>query len=592
MKRFSNSKALGLGILEIALLLMVASLALIPLTNMIGKGSAGDGSSLTTINRQRTREMVAANNIMERALSGEVLSQNISNENELYNSLPNNQFNLNTIPVNGDTVYYPSKTDTYDYGDSTQGVRLKYRWTLVDVSHERDRNDQLNWDETTRQSSSEKCNPYNTYDSRTNACWTQITPKGNRVVKATLNVFDLNSKNTNKPTYTFSTFLFGKGSYAIPENPRVGIAILLDTSNSMLWYRDPNSNQVIKDGHINKLTTPYLKDRFHREDALAGSLSASNVKLYDDRNLDITWSLPTDDSTTPYKDNYLKKDVLGFPNCNDFKNRSKKAIDWFVYRDSNDSKLDRQHEKTFKHLCNNGSYNMSHWETKMVPYISRIEAARNALLGFLVALEDDLELVQNMEMSFVTFEIEAKVRVPLEVAQLEKDPANFNAERPRFKEIRDKFSWLNRYDEKYGFDKTKSRMIFTEGRTQTRYGMEEAVAELNKGKNLTVKLIILLTDGAPYPNEGDNTNEALVKYAKFAKDKHNISTYTIGFAGVSQKGQEMLRDMAKESKGQFYYANDPNELREIFNALSYELRREMVLARVERYNSQLSNQLR
>lgn len=589
----SSKKSSGLGLVEIALLLMMASLALIPLTQMLGKSEGGDGSSLTTLNRQRTRELVAANNIMERALSGEILTQNIANEGQLYNSIGNNAFNLNNVPVNGNEVYYPSKTGTYTYGDSTQGVRLKYRWTLSDTSYKKDEADLVNWDETANQESPEQCNPYNTYDLGTNACWGQITPLGNRIVKATLDVFDAYASPDAKPTYTFSTFLFGQGEVDIPETQRVGVAVVLDVSGSMGMGKSNYGR------NYRRIFSPFLANRFEREDALPPglNLTADDLDMFDDRKLDIVWNMPEDDPETPYDERFPGPGILKMPDIQRDDFEDEEAItDWLIALDNNRNRRRQQYDRYFDDLHGTDDYNpvtMERWRQHVVPRIPRIEAARSALLGFLVALEEDLELTQNTEMAFITFQSSnrEKLEVPLESAEMTKDPANFNVKRPRFKKIRERFLWINRWDEKYGSG-WRRRSIRADGGTNLRDGMELAVEELLSGDNLTQRFIIVLMDGDPNPNRGDNSRDANVDYAEYIFNKHKIQVYTIGFAGLSNQGKNMLQGMAEKSKGDFYYADDPEELRDIFVSISYKLRKELVLARVDRYNGALAGQLR
>jgi uncharacterized protein YegL len=591
-------KQKGLGLVEVALLLMMASLALVPIVQMLGKSGGQNGSSVVTLNRQRTRELVAANNIMERAMAGEILSFNVGSTNALYNSAGSNQFDLDEVPVSGQAgfvKYYPSQTTTYNYGDETQGVRLKYRWTLKDVSHERDVKDVP---------ASGKCTSnFNVYDADTNGCWNLVTPKGNRIVLATLDVFDSNATSTSAPSYTFSTFLFAKGTVEATEVDRVGLGLILDVSGSMAWFKIPPDANTLYENNYETITSPFLKDRYHREGSLGDGLEAKHVKLFDDRYLDIVWAKPTDDTSTPYNETFMSPGVLGTKPCGEFLTENlntstdsgrgeTNGINWFVLRKNKNDNTNYTH--TYRYMCENLGKTTNYWNTEVVPRITRIEAARSAMLGFLVALEEDLDLIKNMEMGFVTFSDGSKVEVPLESAQMTEDPAQLNALRPRFKANRDKFVWINRFDAKYpkNSDKSKRRSIVASGGTNTRKGMESMVAELLKKTNLTQKFIILLTDGDPTTSYTNNTQAKNVAYAKEIFEKHGIKVYTIGFAGLSASGQKMLEDMAKESKGQFYYATNPDELRQIFVSISYTLRKELVLSRVDKYNGQLAAQLK
>jgi hypothetical protein len=272
----------GMTLIEVALVLLLGTLMFIPIVNTLGSknaGGSGAGLSSTSFNAQHTREIVAANNIMDRALGGEIMSKNVAALSDLVNTT-GNTFNLAAVPTNGTPVTFPAATGaTYTYGDEDQGVRVQYRWRIKDVS----------------------------YDS----AGTRLTPEGNRVLRATLDVYPVGAAATDPPSYTFSTYLYGSENYSSPGDPRVGLALVLDASGSMA--ESPNGNRPKSSG----LTTPYLKDRFHREDALptGTSLSSAELNLYDDRNLDIVWSQPTDNVSTQFNETFLKVDVLGLPTC-------------------------------------------------------------------------------------------------------------------------------------------------------------------------------------------------------------------------------------------------------------------------------------
>lgn len=570
----------GLGLIEVAIVFVLLTLAVAPIIAMMGKSGGGDGSTATTLNKQRTRELVAAHNIMERSLAGEILSFDVQNTGQLYNSLSLNNFDINLVPINGTPISFPN-TGTYEYGDESQGLRLRYRWTFKDESHIKD----LDLD---------SCNISNPNPS-TSGCWRRMTPSGNRMVRATLDVFQADAAATDTPSYTFSTFLFSQDTLNKQETPKVGVVVVLDRSGSMMWFDDLAWPSAVYFGYEG-VSSPFLKDRFHRTGGLPAGLNNSDIELFDDRDLDITWSMPKDDPNTPFDETYLRQGTLKLPTC-DFENS---ALDWYVHKapvGKNDPDTGREYRADqknhyFDDVCKDTSgWSTKKWSKRIVPKISRIEAARNALLGFLVSLENDDDLVRNLELGFVTYSDKAEREVDLEAYQLKKDPANKNVLRPRYANSRDKFTWINRYDANYGSDPATRRTIAAGGKTNTYDGLKEARDNLMKHTNINNRIIILLTDGDPDPDTGNNSRNSLINYAAELNKKDGIKLFTIGFSGLSKDGRKMLEKMAENSEGLFFYANSAEELNKIFYSLSYELRRQLIMARVERYDDTFASKL-
>jgi uncharacterized protein YegL len=549
------SASQGMTLIEVALILLLGTLMFIPIINTLGSktaGGSGTGMSATSSNAQHTREIVAANNIMDRALGGEIMSKNVAALSDLV-ATGGNTFNLAAVPTNGTPVTFPAANGaTYTYGDEDQGVRMQYRWRMQDVS----------------------------YDS----AGVRLTPEGNRVLRATLDVYPVGAATTDPPSYTFSTYLYSSENYTPPGDPRVGLALILDTSGSM--QEAPNADNA----PVNAITTPFLKDRFHREDALpAGTtLSTADLNLYDDRKLDITWSQPTDNVETQFNETFLKQAVLGLPTCDLSSNTTSTALKNWFYTINNVT----SQKQPLLNICGDFSaLTSTQWKNQVNGNITRIEAARNALLGFTVAIENDTDLTKNLDLGFVTFENSAKLEAPLESAQLINDPANSNIGKLRFKNNRDRMSWINRYDEKYGTNGNK-RTIDAAGGTYTQRGMEAARTALLARTGLAKRIIILLTDGDPNPDSGNNSRTYLANtLAKNYYKNDGIQIYTIGFAGLSAGGETMLKKMAENSSGQYFYADNGDDLNKIFFTLSYELRKQLLLTRVTRYTPGLGTQL-
>ncbi len=88
-------------------------------------------------------------------------------------------------------------------------------------------------------------------------------------------------------------------------------------------------------------------------------------------------------------------------------------------------------------------------------------------------------------------------------------------------------------------------------------GIYEALKALQKGK-AKHKVIILVSDG--HHNSGRISPKEAVKLAK----KQKVRIYTVGLGDVDRK---LMRKIAGESGGEFFYAKSPEDLRQIFNKL-------------------------
>jgi len=92
-------------------------------------------------------------------------------------------------------------------------------------------------------------------------------------------------------------------------------------------------------------------------------------------------------------------------------------------------------------------------------------------------------------------------------------------------------------------------------------GALEAIKLLKKGEAKS-KILILLTDGVDTASEVPL--EILLKMAK----KYNIKIYAIGIGSKEDINIPLLKKIAKESKGEFFFAKDFKDLKKVYEKIN------------------------
>lgn len=179
--------------------------------------------------------------------------------------------------------------------------------------------------------------------------------------------------------------------------------------------------------------------------------------------------------------------------------------------------------------------------------LSRIEAARTAMLAFVEMIEADKGLVNNFRIGFVPFSTEVLSGAytlgtdygPNEVMSLQTPVVG------KFNDLRNKLYRINRAcnfvygglsTNQYAVDcptdggGTKQKPIIAAGETNIAQGVYKAANILNThGETLSKKLVILLTDGVP--NKGVNSGTGVAQTcADFTACKANLATVSAGMA--------------------------------------------------------------
>jgi hypothetical protein len=582
----------GFSLLEVAILIILLTVALVPIMlTMGGQTGSSNTPTVSSMNEQSLIRASAAGSLMERALTGTVLTSNINNTANLTTPAPSGLFDPSTLAAGGTATYGP-----FDYKVNATDPNLAYTWTLKDVS----------------------------YDGAT-----RVSPKGNRVVKADLQIFSKNpTTGALVPKESSSTYLYVKESLAIAPDPLVGVSLVADVSGSMCSnLRWQTTWTQSSDG----LCLPYLNDRFHRTgtpNEVGMTLVPADFKLFDDRQLDIAYSLPVDDPTTPNLDNYMQRGVLGMPPeylglvdgnpmpdayCNLWLESAKGIpehpnMKWLLRERNDGAAIPDEHgqrEDVFW-LCAEGSWRTNAtWLNQINQYVTRFEAVRGSMLQFLMKLERDQELASALNMSLSTFSDSASTVVPMAGPVTSILDPESGTNRPRFADMREKISWFNRYD----VQMAGSRTVKAIGATNTEAALITGGKAFDANPALNAKHLIILTDGEPTMG---NTNrpylEALAEAIhKNCRDGANnypanttgplapcstnqdqwVTVNVVGFAGIPAGDEAFLQRLATRGGGRYLKASNVTELKDALFILSYDIKRSMILKRVERYNATL-----
>ena len=577
-KQVRHKQERGISMIEVALLFLTLSLFFIPIAQNLGNkvvGTGGQDGTITALNRSQMRMNAFADNLMQRALTGNIPATNIASSNDLLNTTLPSDFNINNLPRGG-TLNLGPYNHAETAVDGSEPTRIRYRWIIEDMSQ----NDP-------------------------NEIMLASTPEGNRLIKATL-VAENANPNLNVPPVSFSSYIHVREGAPQQVQAKTSLVMSIDLSGSMCvtdkgWpsRRIPN----FEDGYY---CAPYLSDRFHRSAAsLPAGLSADDVQLYDDRDLDITWSYPDDNPLTPFNEKYIGRGLMGFPDKWDC-GLSSRDPNMFKLTHPEIELAEIAGKNPFERLCNGSNWvtSQKQWRNSIRPWISRLEAMRNALLTFLVNTEKT-STTSTLDIGLVGFSLKAGVMTPLEEAQLTNDPAKAgNGETRRYRLVRNEMSWINRFDSEKvkgndfkspDKDKRYGRSYFGNyyGRGTNIYeALKIPAQEAAKDPIYTKRIVILLTDGDPWSEDNSviTDRNRLVNHGVEFHNKYGVTYYTVGFQ-LSKDSQDMLNKIADRTGGKSFAADDAEELNEIFETLAKEIQKVALLQQVGLYNQALFNEL-
>ncbi|HEY9686047.1 MAG TPA: hypothetical protein V6C52_03635 [Coleofasciculaceae cyanobacterium] len=250
----------GLSLIELGVVMVIISLALVPLVQMIGGPNSRNGQgSAQRLNALRSKEMVLANALIERALSSDFAAFNC-----------NNGFNPATgLPATGQTINLPAGNRCTD---NTYNDPLYYQWTVRNADN-------------------------------SNA----IVPTGNHYYQLVLNVW--NQPTGGTPLLTLPTTVFWNESGSSGGSNTTGIVIVQDISGSMTSGKFNGSPVSFSPA------SPYLNYRY--SDPSVGYVPNPAIALpwNDNSQLDLVSALDVNNPQTAWDDRYPKPGVLGVTAC-------------------------------------------------------------------------------------------------------------------------------------------------------------------------------------------------------------------------------------------------------------------------------------
>ncbi|MBX2860534.1 MAG: VWA domain-containing protein, partial [Vampirovibrio sp.] len=458
----------GVSIIEMGVIIVLISIALVPIMQMMG-GKAGRGTgevNVSQINKAKSRQMVAANTIMERSLAGDT-----------------------TVSLDTRTLLPPGgrlTTAVNNFGAGVYPEPVYYQWMFKDLTYQTDNSGNV------------------VNDAGGDPI--QLVPQGNRFFQASLNVYDNPGDQT--PSLVLPTYLYRQEQgFATTGPDNVGIVIVTDISGSMQWNDTDWGGPRTASG----VASPFLKNRY-----TTMVNGADRLDIDDNTELDLTFSMPntgTDpDTSTPFREDYLFPNVLNLPNhCGDEaghsawsngqRNQMKRlfvnnAIDDFTQRDA------------IVRLCGtSGKVNDTAWTSLLNTYMSRIEASRSAMINMLLLLESNPVLLTTSKLGFVTFSSSAIKREDI------AGPVNVGGNL-RFRDLRETFAGINRQG---------PGSILASGSTNISDALDEAADMLYNDNTLNRRIIILISDGDPTAGV-TNKNTLVNNYATRMGDGTYVTT--------------------------------------------------------------------
>lgn len=527
---FNGRRAKGLSLIELALVMVIVTIALVPVIRMVGgpNSSSGQGNA-TRVVGLRSKEILLANSLLERALSSDLQVLSCGNS-----------FNpLTSLPTVGQSTDFPTGSRCTD---NTYNQPLYYQWTVRNMD----------------------------------ASGSDI-PMGNHYYTSTLNVWDKPSGGT--PLITLPTFLFWNESGTLATSNSTGIVVVLDSSGSMTAGQIETAFAPRGAGNS---ASPFLKYRY--ADPAIGYNPPASIALNINNNaqLDVVSALNADDPDTPWDDRYIKPGILGIPpgpaSCDtSMANWNAGGSVWqsppiFAFDDNDD----RDRARAICLLT--GVPSDFVWQTTMNLYFSRIEAARSSLLNFLVSMEADPSLYQNTKLGFVTFSTDVVDRV----VTLESIDGN-----NRYPQMRRWFTWINRQGGSRMIPATGSTNMYG----ALRRGAQVAFSDPTLDNRIVFLVGDGAPMVAPTNHSAFQTLSTQIGNGTFPGANGKTATvFTLGLLSSDPDLPAYMRDdiALRTPGGQFFYAQSIGDVDPIFNQIKYQIQRVILLNKSNRFNVDFS----
>jgi len=585
------NRAQGLSLMEIAVVMIVVSLSLAPIIQSIGgpQSTSGQGN-ITRITALKSRETVLANSQIEKVLSGDFQSMECDNlGNPIGHFEPDSD-----LPTPG------SKT-SYHICSTGGSHPLYYQWTVVNPDDTAQNGPQL--------------------------------PAMNSYYLANFNV--LSQPGGNILLSIPFTFFYNRGAYA-KEELKTGVVLAIDTSLSMRSSKpatylptvegvpvvDNSGTDAYEEHYV--FVFPWMYYRYD-PNLFTGSTWGPNftgkpipyaipLNMWDDSQLDLSYgkiissggsdpdlSDPNPDTAFNEKFPYGRgsqvspvwmHSILGTGNCSlsdpnmwAFNTAgSDPNLAWsFLPRVKNDEDL----RNPVNEFCSPKADTAS-WSAWMGDNMPRIEAIRTAALSLLLMLEQNPSVTKTIQLGFLPWNTTPDLghAIPLESAQTINGVQGLH-----FKNTRGQLLWINRADPS---NKKSHRSIPLLNSTRIDLALRQAQAEL-LNSDCKRRIMVLLTDGAPYGPGGTNTpagsNDptSLINYANSIGNGASLDERTTIFTvGLIEADENLLQGIANNTPGgEAFIAHDVADLTPIFQSIAYQIQKYALLNTSDRYNIDL-----
>jgi len=562
-------KASGFSLIEAAVVMLFVSLAMVPVVANIAniQNPNSNTRSVSDAVKSSNRAMIVANSIMQQALSG---NTSVS-------------FNMSQLPPPGQTLVTPL-TAYMDGSGRAYNKPYYYRWVVEDRSYYTNTAGQL----LAANSTLLPANGMPLY----------VTPQGNRIAYATLQIFD--NPNSTTPLLALPTYLYrnncSTSSLCDPaQQAKTSIVFVLDKSGSMQMGNNSDPYGLAVPGGTS--ASPFLKNRY----VVGGNNPDTQIRiadLYNDETLDVTFAMPTsqEDPETPFSELYPYPG--GVPNVS-FPAHCDDRTQWNVtlmnkYFVANATTLRPYH---IERLCGYNRDNppangnslpigptrdtTAHWQTMINQNMSRIEALRNALFLFLVTMEHKPKLSVNLNLGMVTFSDDQQLQSALEPA------LNTHNGFKRFENFRQRAVMINR--EGIG-------SISSAGSTQAHKGMKLA-ADMLYANDAPQKIMIVVTDGefngytgsmlsggTPADNPfrlAEAVGNGTYNLGGINPQHKKITVFAVGVIGASP--EQMVAISSVTPNGQYFLINSVSDIRPMFDQMAYQLEKLILIKMAERY---------
>lgn len=614
LKKYSK----GFTLIEAAVVILLLSIALVPVIKMVshtsGDGS-GDLNTGITSGRSLSEEQAVANAIMEKAVAGDtsVVHPVVAQDGSILGFDATGKFvKLDSTGAYTTTVYNPETDKAPESGNvpaasshNTTARTItypKYQYESTDIYYQ--------W--VVKDSTMQEYDPDGTGTAPSE--YTSFMPEGNSLVKAVLKVYSgPGAKTSTTPDYSVSTYFFKNTSDAIASgdqfSDKIGIVFAVDVSLSMKMSNvvGTNGNDFFENAaplavplfqwrpgyeagtplplrmssgiygyDPAAVSSPYLVYRSGVNDLFFGTKTDDPITPYDERynpclipasgNEDLPYSAGLDATAinsklSEYCDNFTNphipydggsgyRDIFVKVPTRPVSSITSSFTSYFDDSDANWAQyvMGGYKNATFGTECTNesnidtgrcyyytsagvrlftdaealdsiklndaASYLFGQPDNPVViqNYLSRIEAARTALLSFVLTIENNSELVNNFRLGFVPFSTEVQdgsysgLNIgPNEVQQLEapaSGTATFNGIKSRLLRINRACAFSGtQYHSDIPSCPGTTQPITLSGQTNLAHALYHAkdIFDTYEASHdpLAKKLVILLTDGAP-----------------------------------------------------------------------------------------------